>query len=75
MVKPLVIGFTGIGPMLGFASFNYSKSVASGFTLHKTRCVSLCGLAIHIFGHKLSFILYLPLDGNGTHLFYCAKKL
>ncbi len=42
------IGFTGIGPMLSFASLNSSKSVASGFTLHKTRGVSCCGLAIHI---------------------------
>ncbi len=40
LVKPSAIGFTGIGPMLSFASLNYSKSVASGFTLHKTRGVS-----------------------------------
>jgi hypothetical protein len=48
LVKPSAIGFTGIGPMLSFALLNYSKSVASGFTLHKTRGVSHGGLAIYI---------------------------
>jgi hypothetical protein len=48
LVKPLAIGFTGIGPMLSFAWLNSSKSVASGFTLHKTRGVSHFGLVIYI---------------------------